>query len=374
MTSLPFLSNFSRSGNSCINGCINALVTLDSVKPYVCSPPIFYGIKWHFPTKAVSVLHYNVQGLLGSPGPKASGYAGNHLKLDYIRSLFNSLITPDIFCISESKLSSRISDSEISIDGFSLFRADRSRRGGGVAIYCKSALQPRAVHLDLNLPLEYAVIKICTANTYALTVCCVYRPSKSKASWHTAFTNLMNHLTYTGASVLVTGGFNIDLLADSSFNNEVHMNFGLQKFITEPTRITATSATLLDQVYSNCNRIHSAGAVELGIADYHATYCCITNKLFNVQRDFEHIHICTTFRSVKKVLTEKVQEVFQQIDMSAALGHDSVDESATSFVELFTSAWDCIAPARQRRTRKNAHPCMNDEVLNLIHEREVAYK
>ena len=223
------------------------------------------------------------------------------------------------------------------------------------------------MHLDINLPLEYAVIKICTANTNALTVCYVYKLPKSKASWHTAFTNLMNHLTYTGAPVLVTGDFNIDLLTDSSFSNEVLMNFGLQQFITEPTRITATSAILLDHVYSNCNRMHSAGAVELGIADHRATYCCITNKLFNVQRDFEHIHICTTFRSVYKVPTKKIQEVLQQIDMSAALGHDSVDESATSFVELFTSAWDCIAPARQRRTRKNAHLWMNDEVLNLIH-------
>ena len=41
----------------------------------------------------------------------------------------------DVLCLNETLCDSTISDEEISIDGFSLLRNDRTRHGGGVAIY-----------------------------------------------------------------------------------------------------------------------------------------------------------------------------------------------------------------------------------------------
>ena len=58
-------------------------------------------------------------------------------KIDNLR-IFCSMYHPDIICIVESWLSTEISDSEISIQGYSVIRLDRNRHGGGVLIYVKS--------------------------------------------------------------------------------------------------------------------------------------------------------------------------------------------------------------------------------------------
>ena len=49
-----------------------------------------------------------------------------------------SLSKPDIVCIAEYWLDDVIDDCEISIQGYSVFRLDHSRHGGGVLIYVKS--------------------------------------------------------------------------------------------------------------------------------------------------------------------------------------------------------------------------------------------
>ena len=43
-------------------------------------------------------------------------------------------------CTSESWLSDDIPDHELAIDGYSLFRHDRNRHGGGIAMYIKVCL------------------------------------------------------------------------------------------------------------------------------------------------------------------------------------------------------------------------------------------
>ena len=58
-------------------------------------------------------------------------------KIDNLRILC-SVHSPDIICVVESWLDSDITDSEISIQGFSIIRLDRCRHGGGVLMYVKT--------------------------------------------------------------------------------------------------------------------------------------------------------------------------------------------------------------------------------------------
>ena len=53
-----------------------------------------------------------------------------------------SVDKPKMICITESWMChDNISDKEISIPGFQLFRRDRNRHGGGVLMYVSDALQ-----------------------------------------------------------------------------------------------------------------------------------------------------------------------------------------------------------------------------------------
>ena len=70
--------------------------------------------------RGVSILYYNARSLLP--------------KLDELNVVCEAT-KPDIVCIVETWLDDRVSDSELSLDNYQLFRFDRNRHGGGVAIY-----------------------------------------------------------------------------------------------------------------------------------------------------------------------------------------------------------------------------------------------
>ena len=81
-------------------------------------------------------------------------------KLDFI----NVLITEsdlDILVITESWLSGKVSDSDVAIKGFNLFRADRISRGGGVIIYSKEHLAARIIS-SVSVPkcCEYVILDV----------------------------------------------------------------------------------------------------------------------------------------------------------------------------------------------------------------------
>jgi len=65
-------------------------------------------------------------------------------------------------------------DSEINISGYQIFRADRSRHGGGVLVYIKNHLTGHAIQ-NCYPDLELLWLNICSDN-YRLTLGTFYRP------------------------------------------------------------------------------------------------------------------------------------------------------------------------------------------------------
>ncbi len=78
--------------------------------------------------------------------PKTRGFKISSLNitslpkhLDELRlNMINQYL--DILILNETRLDDTISDSEISIDKYDIVRRDRSRQGGGVAMYIRSSI------------------------------------------------------------------------------------------------------------------------------------------------------------------------------------------------------------------------------------------
>ena len=84
----------------------------------------------------------SIDGTFSKPGlPK--GLALAHLNICSLRNKTHELSAKlmdngiHVMAITETHLDSTFDDSLISIEGFSMFRKDRNRFGGGVAIYVK---------------------------------------------------------------------------------------------------------------------------------------------------------------------------------------------------------------------------------------------
>jgi len=74
-------------------------------------------------------------------------------KLDYLRAEVQ-VIDPDIIAISESWTKESVSDSELNLTGYTLFRKDRELdiNGGGVLLYVKDCLNASEVKFKSHCP------------------------------------------------------------------------------------------------------------------------------------------------------------------------------------------------------------------------------
>ena len=115
-------------------------------------------------------------------------------KIDNLR-IFCSIYHPDIICMVESWLSTEISDSEISIQGYSVIRLDRNRHGSGVLIYVKYMFTYSLVFKGTD-DLELIVVSfLCTMHDTNpdFTLALFYRPPNSSSFViDTLFTVLCN--------------------------------------------------------------------------------------------------------------------------------------------------------------------------------------
>ena len=57
---------------------------------------------------------------------------------------------PHSISVNETKLSDDINDGFVKIDGYEIFRADRNRAGGGVALYIKTAINANLYETRVN--------------------------------------------------------------------------------------------------------------------------------------------------------------------------------------------------------------------------------
>ena len=127
---------------------------------------------FNFHKKQLSFCHLNVRSLLQqSDIGKRFDHLYNYICRDNCY---------DVVALTETHLSRNIDDNEINIENYTLFRIDRNRHGGGIAIYCRSELQPMLL-TSLNVQgIEIFWIQVSIQKNKNLFGTC-YRPPNQNA-------------------------------------------------------------------------------------------------------------------------------------------------------------------------------------------------
>jgi hypothetical protein len=114
-------------------------------------------------SKSLSICHLNIRSILAPTRLEEFE--------DYIKTLHHF----DVVALTETFLDASIQDSQISLQGYTIYRNDRDRRGGGVAFYIADHLQS-VRRLDLeNQHTEMIWVEI-NYKKKKLLFSCVYRP------------------------------------------------------------------------------------------------------------------------------------------------------------------------------------------------------
>lgn len=150
----------------------------------------------------LGLIHINIRSLLP--------------KLDAVQIWIQST-NADILILSETRLSKAVPDKDIAIDGYNVFRCDRPRKGGGVAIYIKSKFHVTQLS-SLSIPKQFELLalKLEFSHGQSLTVIGCYRPPSASPE---ALTSLASSVTgFNSSELLLIGDLNLDWLTTSSEN------------------------------------------------------------------------------------------------------------------------------------------------------------
>ena len=134
-------------------------------------------------------------------------------KMDELRYLVTSSSPPSVVALTETWLDQTIQCFEVCLPNYRLLRRDRSRHGGGVAIYLHDSIAVTTTFTHPSVELLSAVI---STEAGSLLLGVMYRPPGVDAdlSELVAALHALNLRSVTDA--VIVGDFNVDLTEPSS--------------------------------------------------------------------------------------------------------------------------------------------------------------
>lgn len=188
--------------------------------------------------------------------------------------------------ITETWLSSPVSNDCIVPVGYTMFRWDRDSRGGGVAIVVKSSI--RAALVDCTLR-ESVWCKITFKNLVYL-IGAFYRPAATSPELLDELNNFLCDNVNESTRLLMAGDFNLphinweDLLPGNTevLSGEkllkILFSHNLTQIVKEATRITAETQSILDLVFLSSQLEEYTVTVEEGTSDHRLVVVNITTE------------------------------------------------------------------------------------------------
>ena len=297
-------------------------------------------------------------------------------KVDNIHNLLNNSSTPfHIYGFTESRLHPSIPDNLIHIPDYTVIRRDAQLHGEtGIAVYVHNT-----VHLstrrrsDLEhehiecIWLEYKPSQLSSS----VFVCFLYRNPASLIDWYEYFTEMLDKLYQSrpNADLLLLGDFNIDLLKTQSRWKAITSSLGLTQVIKDPTRVTQTSETLIDHIYTNSPpTILSASVSDLSISDHAPISCCKTTK---IQRPVKNRHNIISFRSFKNFDQTAFQHALDSTPFQEVMNYTDPNEALDVWYNHFLSVLNVHAPVKTKRVKHHRLPqWLTPDIIKAMAERD----
>ena len=309
-----------------------------------------------FPRKGTHFIHINARSL-------------RHKICDL--TVISDQIRPAIIAVTETWFDPTFSDAETSIPGYKIVRKDRISTGGGVCIYIREDItfNPRP---DLETSLEATWIDILMKHTKPVLVGCVYRPP-NQTDFMQTFKETIQGLS-PESDTIILGDINIDILNRNNSSTKLYKNFlknnGLSQIISEPTRISQNSNSLIDHIIvSNPINIIKCGVIPVGFSDHCMTFC--TRK---INRTCINMHNFVKLRSLKNYTSEKLSQLIYAQNWDKVYSGQNVNDAWLNFESLFKAIIGKVAPEKHCRIKVRTQPWISNEILESMKLRDKCLK
>ena len=299
-----------------------------------------------------------------------------YLNIRSIRNKYNELLSLanaenfDLIALTETFITDNIDlPSEYQIPNFKLFTKSRNSRGGGVALYCKTELNPTEIETSDDPNIEHLCVQINT-NANKTNINVVYRRPSQKLEIDTAmYSSIQSTLNNTDA--IIMGDFNLPQInwKDHTYvetESERLMHFVEENFlyqhVNEPTR----NSNVLDLVISNQLFLIKNIKVRehLGTCDHNMIEFEI-NKKANPQK------VPIYVPNFSKANYEELNKALSNITLET----DNINKVWTEYKNKFMLLQNTYIPLRNKNLiNKNKTEWYGPTIGRVLRHRNMLYK
>ena len=276
-----------------------------------------------------------------------------------------------LMSINETHLDETVNDFELEIPGFVIYRNDRNRHGGGVALYVRDDVKHKP-RKDLTIPgLESVWIEMSTPDNKDYLVCSMYRPPSASAAYYDKIIDNLELASSKNMEIIVMADLNFNYILDESLStNPVHLIenlFLFQQSIDEPTRATLKSSTLIDVILSSSPEEHiTSGVLKTTFSDHYSIFTVLQVHKTTVNYN----HKTVKFRDYKNFKDEAFLNDINSCSLLDMVKHETdIDNGWEVLKSEFKRVSDAHAPFVERRLKHRNNPWITPVITKMIYER-----
>ena len=288
----------------------------------------------------------------------------------------------DVLCFTESWL--RDENKQLyTIDNFNDFHNLRNdgRRGGGISIFISKSYDAKIIkkHSIIHKCIETLFIEI-TRNNKKILIAAAYKPNKSDDQFFidkiSNFLNNSQKLKYD--EIILTGDFNFDLLKYEE--NGTTLNFlnslsalSLIPVISKPTRVTDSTATLIDNIFILNPINFTSGIIVSDISDHFPIFINI-KKLFIINNN-NNSNIKIEYHIINENTIENFIESISAYDFSFINDSSDLSSDLDQLTDVIDDAYKTCCPLKVKTISQKASvkPWISDKIITLINKRHHYY-
>ena len=282
----------------------------------------------------------------------------------------------DAVAVSETWLTKHSPKNRFLLNNYTVFREDRkNKRGGGVLWYIRDHYRAKRIKLPPAQAIpEMLWIQVSVAGKQ-IALGCLYKPPNIP---YGVFANLYDSLLtiYTQYDhTILVGDFNANMLNPNAYETKMLLEsfvepFSLKQMVREPTRITASSRTLIDLILVTKpeNVLFSGVCDAPGISDHCFTYAAysLAKEKFKpydvIKRDFKNINM------------ESFKNDIEYAPWESTLNVGNINTKVLILENYINQILDKHAPFKTFRVKKQNHtPWINKNIKKMMGIRD-SYK
>ena len=276
----------------------------------------------------------------------------------------------DVLGLCETFLDGNVAEHEFKIKDYSVVTRHRNRQGGGVLLYIHESIKFEVIDIDVSPDIESSWITIkFNASDFAIGV--MYRPPSANSTYYSKMLDQLDWIHAQYDRVILMGDLNFDCKPDvslsSSHIHNIESLYNMKQLITDPTRVTVNTSTLIDVILSNVPQLHSkSGVYEISVSDHYLVF----TELMLEKREPDHHTV--TFRNYREFNSGNFIDELSACDaiVDTDWSYDLLEIKWKKFKEEFLNISNKHVPIHTRRLKKRNNPWVTPNIVKLMYERD----